>query len=90
MLPILQVDGKPRGLIGTVKNVIQHEGVTGMWRGLAPSCMRHCIYSGLRMTVSGDTLCVRTARMTGCRLNRCTKQSVKMCLERTRTDPSLW
>ncbi|XP_064390240.1 mitochondrial uncoupling protein 4-like [Halichondria panicea] len=42
--------GKYRGVVRTAIGIAREEGVLKLWRGLPPAVLRHCIYSGCRMT----------------------------------------
>ena len=39
-----------RGLVGTMVGIIREEGFLQLYRGLAPACLRHLVYSGTRVT----------------------------------------
>ena len=42
--------GARRGLVGTMAGIVREEGATQLYRGLAPACLRHCVYSGIRVS----------------------------------------
>ena len=42
---------KSRGMVGTGLGIVREEGLTKLYRGLSPACMRHVIFSGLRVSV---------------------------------------
>ena len=39
-----------RGLISTMVGIVKEEGFVQLYRGLAPACLRHLVYSGTRVT----------------------------------------
>ena len=40
-----------RGMVATLTGIVREEGVVRVYRGLAPACLRHCVYSGIRVGV---------------------------------------
>ena len=42
--------GARRGLVGTMVGIIREEGPRQLYRGLPPACLRHCVYSGIRVS----------------------------------------
>lgn len=42
--------GVKRGLIGTMAGIVREEGAAQLYRGLPPACLRHCVYSGIRVS----------------------------------------
>ena len=43
--------GPTRGLLGMGASIIKEEGLLKLYRGLTPACLRHCVYSGIRVGV---------------------------------------
>ena len=43
--------GASRGMLGTGLGILRDEGASKMYRGLTPACMRHVVFSGLRVSV---------------------------------------
>ena len=39
-----------RGLVSTMVGIVKEEGLVQLYRGLAPACLRHLVYSGTRVT----------------------------------------
>ena len=46
--------GAKRGIVGTLIGIVREEGITRVYRGLAPACLRHCVYSGIRVSAYFD------------------------------------
>ena len=42
--------GVKRGLVKTMAGIVQEEGIPQLYRGLAPACLRHLVYSGIRVS----------------------------------------
>ena len=42
--------GVRRGLVGTMAGIVREEGLRQLYRGLPPACLRHCVYSGIRVS----------------------------------------
>jgi solute carrier family 25 uncoupling protein 27 len=42
--------GARRGLVSTMAGIVREEGPRQLYRGLAPACLRHCVYSGIRVS----------------------------------------
>jgi solute carrier family 25 (mitochondrial uncoupling protein), member 27 len=42
--------GARRGLAGTMAGIVREEGATALYKGLFPACLRHCVYSGIRVS----------------------------------------
>ena len=40
-----------RGLVATGVGIVKEEGFRRLYRGLVPACLRHCVYSGIRVGV---------------------------------------
>ncbi len=38
-----------RGMLGTLQGIVREEGLRRLYRGLTPACLRHCVYSGIRV-----------------------------------------
>lgn len=38
-----------RGLLATGIGIVKEEGFPRLYRGLTPACLRHCVYSGIRV-----------------------------------------
>jgi solute carrier family 25 (mitochondrial uncoupling protein), member 27 len=38
-----------RGLLATGVGIVKEEGFLRLYRGLTPACLRHCVYSGIRV-----------------------------------------
>ena len=43
--------GPSRGVLATGAGIVREEGFTSLYRGLAPACLRHLVYSGTRVVV---------------------------------------
>ena len=44
-----QGSGPQRGALRMGLGILKEEGGRSLFRGLAPACLRHCVYSGLRV-----------------------------------------
>eukprot|EP00937_MAST-01D_sp_MAST-1D-sp2_P003276 g3276.t1 len=42
--------GARRGIVSTLAGIVRQEGILQVYRGLAPACLRHCVYSGIRVS----------------------------------------
>jgi|EP00945_MAST-04E_sp_MAST-4E-sp1_P000616 solute carrier family 25 (mitochondrial uncoupling protein), member 27 len=42
--------GAKRGLFGTMAGIVREEGPRQLYRGLFPACLRHLVYSGIRVS----------------------------------------
>lgn len=40
-----------RGMFSIIIGIVKEEGLKNLYRGLAPACLRHCIYSGVRVSI---------------------------------------
>ena len=38
-----------RGMVATLTGIVREEGLRRVYRGLTPACLRHCVYSGIRV-----------------------------------------
>jgi hypothetical protein len=36
-------------MVGTLQGIVREEGLRRLYRGLTPACLRHCVYSGIRV-----------------------------------------
>jgi solute carrier family 25 uncoupling protein 27 len=41
----------PRGIFATAAGIVREEGAAALYKGLAPACLRHLVYSGTRVVV---------------------------------------
>ena len=44
------ISGAKRGLVGTMTGIVREEGMRALYKGLFPACLRHCVYSGIRVS----------------------------------------